>query len=106
MFKNPQTENCKDIIKMLVHMCFYSAIHLELTRGLNADSFLLAFRRFVGRRGLPATLSLLSDNAKTFKSCSKEVQSIFRSTEVFQYLTNQRTSWRFILAKASWWGGF
>ena len=28
------------------------AVHLELTRGMNVDSFLLAFRRFVGRRGL------------------------------------------------------
>ena len=23
-----------------------------------------------------------------------------------QYLTNQRTSWKFIVAKAPWWGGF
>ena len=76
----------------------------ELTRGLNVDSFLLAFRRFVGRRGLPA--SLLSDNAKTFRSSSKEVQSICRSSEVFRYLTNQQTSWTFIVPKAPWWGGF
>ena len=99
--------NCKDSIK--VYMCLFTcastrAIYLELTRGLNADSFLLAFKRFVGRRGLPATL--LSDNTKTFRSCSKEVQSIFLSTEVFQYLTNQRTSWRFIVANVPWWGGF
>ena len=64
----------------------------------------MAFRRFVGRRGLPATL--LSDNAKTFKSSSKDVQSICRSLEVFHYLTNQRTSWRFIVPRAPWWGGF
>ena len=80
------------------------AIHLELTRGLNVDSFLLAFRRFVGRRGLPATL--LSDNATTFRSSSKEIQSICRSSEVFHYLTNNRTSWKFIVPKAPWWGGF
>ena len=80
------------------------AIHLELTRGLNVDSFLLAFRRFVGRHGLPATL--LSDNATTFQSSSREIQSICRSSEVFHYLTNNRTSWKFIVPKAPWWGGF
>ena len=92
-----------------VYMCLFTcastrAIHLELTRGLNVDSFLLAFRRFVGRRGLPATL--LSDNATTFRSSSKEIQSICRSSEVFHYLTNNRTSWKFIVPKAPWWGGF
>ena len=40
------------------------AVHLELVRDLGVESFLLCFRRFVGRRGLPATL--ISDNAKTF----------------------------------------
>ena len=77
---------------------------MELTAGLNVETFLFAFHRFISRRGLPATL--LSDNAKTFKSASKEIHSIARSTEVSQYLTNQRTSWKFIVAKASWWGGF
>ena len=92
-----------------VYICLFTcasthAIHLELTRGLNVDSFIMAFRRFVGRRGLPATL--LSDNAKTFKLSSKDVQSICHSSEVFHYLTNQRTSWRFIVPRAPWWGGF
>ena len=53
-----------------VYVCLFTcastrAIHLELTRGLGVQAFLLAFRRFAIRRGLPATLN--SDNAKTFK---------------------------------------
>ena len=80
------------------------AIHLELTAGLNVETFFLAFRRFTSRRGLPATL--LSDNAKTFKSASKEIRSIACSTEVSHYLTNQRTAWKFIVARAPWLGGF
>ena len=89
-----------------VYICLFTcastrAIHLELIRGLNIDSFLLACRRFVGRRGLPTTL--LSDNATTFRSSSKEIQSICRSSEVFHYLTNNQTSWKFIVPK---WGGF
>ena len=68
------------------------------------ETVLLAFRRFTSRRGLPATL--LSDNAKTFKSASKEIRNVARSTEVCQYLTNQRTTWKCIVAKAPWWRGF
>ena len=97
------------VVTSKVYICLFTcastrAIHLELTRSLSADSFLLAFRRFVGRRGLPAML--ISDNAKTFKSSSKEIRSICRATEVSQYLCNNRTSWRFIVAKSPWWGGF
>ena len=71
---------------------------------MNVDSFLLAFRRFVERCRLPATL--LSGNAKTFKSSAKEIRTICRSPEVYQYLTDQRTSWKFVVPRAPWWGGF
>lgn len=80
------------------------AVHLELTRSLSADSFLLAFRRFTCRRGLPATI--VSDNAKTFKGSSKEVQKIARSKEVMRYLANKGVTWKFIVEKAPWWRGF
>ena len=80
------------------------AVHLELTRGLCVEAFLLAFRRFATRRGLPATLN--SDNAKTFKSSSKDIRSITRSEEVWNYLTNRRITWSFIVEKAPWWGGY
>ena len=80
------------------------AVHLELTRELTVCQFLQAFRRFIARRGLPATL--ISDNAKTYKAASKEVVKIARSTEVQQYLANNRITWKFIIEKAPWWGGF
>ena len=76
-----------------VYICLFTcastrAIHLELTSGLSVEAFLLAFRRFTGRKGVPATLH--SDNAKTFKSSSREVQRIIRSEEVWHYLTNKQ----------------
>ncbi|PIC13705.1 hypothetical protein B9Z55_027568 [Caenorhabditis nigoni] len=40
-------------------------IHLELVRDVSTDEFLLAFTRFMGRRGCPQTVT--SDNAATFK---------------------------------------
>ena len=80
------------------------AIHLELTSDLTASSFLLAFRRFVSRRGLP--FKMMSDNAKTFKSASQDITKIKKSPQVKQYLTNRRVEWDFIVEKAPWWGGF
>ena len=61
-------------------MCATWGVHLELTKGLDVRNFLLAFRRFAGKRGLPAII--VSDNAKTFKSSAAEVAKITRSTEV------------------------
>ena len=66
------------------------AVHLELTSDLSANSFLLLFRRFVSWRGLPVTL--MTDNAKAFKTASKEVGKIARSTEVIDYLSNRRVT--------------
>ena len=80
------------------------AVHLEVTEGMSARIFLLAFRRFCGRRGIPSII--LSDNAKTFKHCAKEITKIVRSEEVHQYLSNKQILWTFIAEKAPWWGGF
>jgi len=68
-----------------VHICLLTcastrAIHLELTRDLSVETFLLVLRRFATRWELPATI--ISDNAKTFKASSKEVSKIIRSDEV------------------------
>jgi len=79
------------------------AIHLELTRDLSVETFLLAQRRFASRRGLPATI--ISNNAKT-KASSKEVSKIIRSDEVQRYFTRNRIKWKFIVEKAPWLGGF
>ena len=92
-----------------VYVCLFTcastrAVHLELTRGLSVQAFLLAFRRFASRRGLPATLN--SDNAKTFKSSCKEIRKITRAEEVWRFLTNKRIVWNFIIERAPWWGGY
>ena len=89
------------VVTSKVYICLFTcastcAIYLELPCSLSTDSFLLAFRRFVGRRGLPAML--ISDNAKTFKSSSKEIRSICHATEVSQYLCNNHNHMITIMA--------
>ena len=77
-------------------------IHLELTTDLSTVSFLQAFRRFTSWQGLPPTI--LSDNAKTFKSASSDVKKIVRSSKVQIYMVNYQVKWKFIVEKAPWWG--
>ncbi|XP_046841881.1 uncharacterized protein LOC124435998 [Xenia sp. Carnegie-2017] len=92
-----------------VFICLFTcastrAVHLELVCYLSVLSFLQAFRRFVSRRGLPSRL--ISDNAKTFKSASKEVANILRSTDIQSELASKGVNWEFIIEKAPWQGGF
>ena len=79
------------------------AIHLELVESLEVDAFIRAFRRFCGRRGLPSTL--WSDNAKTFKSASKEVKRLVTSPRLHEFLSSKAVRWKFITEKSPWEGG-
>jgi hypothetical protein len=101
---NPDTKSEDKAYCLLFTCASTRAVHLELTTKLNNQEFLLAFRRFAARRGLPATLQ--SDNAKTFVSVSKEIESIVRSPEVWKYLIDNQIKWDFIVEHAPWWGGY
>lgn len=50
---------------------FIRAVHLELVTDMIVESFKLAFRRFVSRRGIPSTVYF--DNAPTFVSASNDI---------------------------------
>ena len=50
------------------------AIHLEVCESLSLSDFLLAFRRFVSRRGFPKLV--VSDNAQTFVGASRFLDSV------------------------------
>ena len=106
LYTSEKVENAEDA---KAYVCLFTcastrAVHLELTKRLSAEAFMLAFRRFTSRRGLPATV--LSDNAKTFKAASKDIVKIVRAKEVIQYMSNNGVTWKFIVEKAAWWGGF
>ncbi|XP_074624347.1 uncharacterized protein LOC141882270 [Acropora palmata] len=89
---------------MFVYLALTRAEHLELTKRLSSEAFILAFHRFTSRRGLP--VALLSDNARTFKSASKDIVKISRAKEVTHYIANNGVTWKFIIERATWWGGF
>lgn len=66
------------------------AVHLELTSDLTTERFLDAFKRFMGRHGIPGVV--FSDNAKTFVSAAKVVAS-------------QSINWKFIPPRTPHQGG-
>lgn len=83
------------------------AIHMELVTDMSTEKFLLAFRRFISRRGI--CRQIYSDNARTFKRADHELSTLLEAvkSDVFQnYLGHRRIEWRYIVERAAWWGGF
>lgn len=92
---------------LLITCAVTRAVHLEAVTDLSTGSFLLAFRRFVARRGLCRTI--YSDNAKTFHRAAGELKRLWRAArdqEMLNYLAQQGIEWKFIVERAAWWGGF
>lgn len=83
------------------------AVHLELRSGLSSAVFLLAFRRFLSRRGIP--LTIYSDNALAFKRASRGLQdiwSVMNGSPFSTFLACYRIEWNFNVPSAPRWGGW
>ena len=80
------------------------AIHLEIVEDCTEEEFLCAFRRFVSRRSVPNTI--ISDNAKTFEAANKTLHSIYEEFKVKNFLDERGITWKFIIKRAPWTGGF
>lgn len=80
------------------------AVHLEMVCDLTADAFLLALRRFIGRRSCPQYI--YSDNATNFVSASKQINIVYKHSSVQDFSASRGCEWRFIPRKAPWFGGF
>lgn len=65
------------------------AVHLDLLRSMDADTYLIALRRFIARRGTPA--ELWSDQGTDFKGGEWELQEAFANMALAlqQQLVNQ-----------------
>ena len=92
-----------------VYICLFTcattrAVHLEVVLDMTVESFMLAFRKFVGRRSLPRTM--MSDNASTYLAAADELQQLLNSTPLKQALEGQGVTWQFIPKRAPWHGGF
>ena len=79
-------------------------VHLDLVKDKSAPVFLRSFRKFVARRGTPA--SVVSDNAKTFKASAKFLRKLYSDPQVRNYFDTSRIRWKFNLDRSPWGMGF
>ena len=70
-----------------VFVCFVTkAIHLEAVSGLDTNHFLMAFKRFISRRGLCS--DVYSDQGTNFVGASNELLNLFTNVEFNTTIAN------------------
>ncbi|XP_067219119.1 uncharacterized protein [Chanodichthys erythropterus] len=89
------------IFKCLTTRC----IHLDLLCSMDADSFLLALRRFIARRGKP--FELICDRGTNFRGGERELSEAFVEMEpsLQEQLANQKIAFQFNPPHAPHFGG-
>ncbi|XP_011306365.1 uncharacterized protein [Fopius arisanus] len=96
-------------VHIAVFVCFStSAVHLELVNRQTTDAFIAAYKRFTGRRGIPAVM--YSDNATTFEGAANELNRLYNqqspeNQQIRAALAHNGTQWKFIPPKAPHFGG-
>lgn len=73
----------------------------------STESFLLAFKRFISRRGLCKII--YSDNARTFKRAGQDLKELWKAIkepQLLEFFSERGITWKFIAERAAWWGGF
>ncbi|GBM34821.1 hypothetical protein AVEN_208028-1 [Araneus ventricosus] len=98
--------NAKQYI-LLITCAVTRSVHLELVGDMTTDTFLLAFRRFISRRGLCSVV--ISDNARTFKRAELEIKriwNILNHPDMKNFYSFTGIKWQYIVERATWWGGF
>ena len=72
------------------------AVHIELAENLEADSFILCLRNFIGRRGQPS--DIYSDNGSNFIGTERELRhglANLDQVKVENFLAPQMIQWHF-----------
>jgi Pao retrotransposon peptidase/Family of unknown function (DUF5641)/Protein of unknown function (DUF1759)/Putative peptidase (DUF1758)/Integrase zinc binding domain len=86
------------------------AVHIELVSSLSTDAFILAFKRFISRRGLAHTI--YSDNGTNFQGANnqlRELYTFFKNEKTLDkikdFLSTHEITWKFIPPHSPHWGG-
>ncbi|XP_074641172.1 uncharacterized protein LOC141898924 [Tubulanus polymorphus] len=82
------------------------AIHLELAKSLETDSFLLVLCNFIGRRGRPD--EMFSNNGSNFIGAEKELKEClinWNQSRLSEFLSEKGTRWHFNPPSSPHFGG-
>ncbi|XP_015118378.1 uncharacterized protein LOC107042025 [Diachasma alloeum] len=96
-------------VHIAVFVCFTtSAVHLQLVNRQTTEAFLGAYKRFTGRRGIPAVM--YSDNATTFVGAADQLERLYHQASkenqrVQAALATNGTQWSFSPPRAPHFGG-
>ncbi|GFQ79847.1 integrase catalytic domain-containing protein [Trichonephila clavata] len=91
----------RDKVWIAIFTCaVYRVIHFGLVSDTSTQSFLLALRRFISRRGRLKTI--YSDNGTNFVGLNNELQNIDWSA-IFAHSDLKKISWHFNPPTAAWW---
>lgn len=85
----------KKLYILLTTCAVLRCIDLQITDSLSFKDFILAYRRFCARRGLPSII--YSDNFSTFKNASKFLETKYKHLS---------PTWKFNVPLAPWYGGW
>ena len=90
-------KECQRTLKRygVLFTCLVShAIHIEMTKTMNTDSFILALRSFIARRG--NVRSIRCDNGSNFVGAERELAKSFEKMDhrkIKHFMLNQKADW-------------
>ncbi|XP_015913448.2 uncharacterized protein [Parasteatoda tepidariorum] len=93
--------NCDKVWITIFTFAVYRAVHFELVSDISTQSFLLALRRFISRRG--RVKLIYSDNGANFVGAKNELKSIDWNV-IIAHSDWRKISWHFNPPTAAWWG--
>ncbi|GFS50354.1 integrase catalytic domain-containing protein [Trichonephila clavipes] len=96
----PLLQNCDKVWIIIFTCVVYRAIHFERISDISTQSFLLALRRFISRRGRVKTI--YSYNGTNFVGLNNELQNIDWSA-IIAHSDFKRISWHFNPPTTAWW---
>ncbi|VDL78269.1 unnamed protein product [Nippostrongylus brasiliensis] len=103
-----QENEIKKVFGIILTCATTRLVHLELTTDMSTDQLLHALRRFIARRGVPA--SITSDNGPNLllaeQILREAVLPIINDVSLAQSLSSKGIVWRTITPFAPWQGAF
>lgn len=86
-------------VYIAIFVCFATkAIHLELIGDLSSNTFLMALRRFISRRGKP--VNIYSDNGTSFVGAYNDISKFLKNScnSLTESMANEGVAFHFIPA--------
>ncbi|XP_035204985.1 uncharacterized protein LOC118179932 [Stegodyphus dumicola] len=96
-------KECRKSWVLIFTCAVYRAVHFELITAASTDAFLMAFRRFIARRGRCTVV--YCDNGSNFVGAANSLNQLDWNRIQKHGVVNS-IDWKFNPPTAAWWGGW